>query len=158
MTSNPPSTRGRADSSPPTAAARSVMPVSPWPWLMALPAAYFLIAAPELAAYLTGHAAWVPDTPGLCCILVAVACLAHVPRAWSQRAAGSGVWSLALVLLAADAAAYRIASLTDYLHDPHLVQVSLVELLIVAGAAALVTPDAARAQAAAPAPPRSYLV
>ena len=68
------------------------------------------------------------------------------------------MWSLALTLLAADAGAYRIASLTDYLNDPHLIQVSLVELLILVAAAALVTPDAARAQAATPATPsRPYL-
>jgi hypothetical protein len=38
-------------------------------------------------------------------------------------------------------------------HDPQLMKVSLAELLILAAAAALVTPDAARAQAATPAPP-----
>jgi hypothetical protein len=62
------------------------------------------------------------------------------------------VWSLALTLLAADAGAYRICSLTDYLHDPHLIKVSLAELLIMVIAVALVVPDAARAAAAAPAP------
>jgi hypothetical protein len=63
------------------------------------------------------------------------------------------VWSLTLSVLAAVAGAYRIASLADYLHDPHLITVSLAELLILAAAAALVAADAARAQAAAPAPP-----
>jgi hypothetical protein len=89
---------------------------------------------------------------GLYCVLAALACLAHAPRAWSRRAAGSGIWSLALALLAADAGAYRIFSLTDYLNDPHLISVSLAELLIVVIAVALIAPDAARAPAAAPAP------
>ena len=84
-----------------------------------------------------------------------------VPRAWSGRA-GTGVWSLTLVLLAAVAGAYRIISLGDYLRDPHLIYylqgphliaVGLAELLILAAAAALVAPDAARAQTALPAPP-----
>jgi len=144
-----------------TAFHRDSPPVSQWPWLMALPAAYFLVAAPEVAAYLTGHAAWVPDTPGLCCILVAVLCLAHAPRARSSRA-GTGVWSLTLVLLAALAGTYRVISLANYLpdprlvnylQDPHLIHVGLGELLILAAAAALVAPDAARTQTAMPAPP-----
>ncbi len=63
------------------------------------------------------------------------------------------MWSLTLTLLAALAGAYRIASLNDYLHDPHLIAVSLAELLILMLAVALVVPDAARAQAAAPASP-----
>jgi hypothetical protein len=67
------------------------------------------------------------------------------------------VWSLTLTLLAADAGAYRIASLTDYPHDPHLIAVSLAELLILAVAAALVALDAVRAQTATPAPPRPHL-
>ncbi|MGB6571342.1 MAG: hypothetical protein WBF20_06670, partial [Trebonia sp.] len=78
---------------------------------------------------------------------------AHAPRAWSRRAAGSGAWSLALVLLAAVTAVYRVASLTAYLHDLHLIAVGLAELLILGTAVALVAPDAARAQAATPAPP-----
>jgi hypothetical protein len=87
------------------------------------------------------------------CILVAFACLVRVPRAWSRRAAGSGVWSLTLILLAAAAGAYRVITLSNYLHDPHMIAVSLAELVILVAAAALVAPDAARAQAAAPAPP-----
>ena len=63
------------------------------------------------------------------------------------------MWSLTLTLLAAVAAAFRIVTLTAYLHDPHLLKVSLAELVILVAAAALVAPDAARAQAAAPAPP-----
>jgi hypothetical protein len=131
--------------------------VARWPWLLALPAIYLLVAVPELAATATGHQAWVPDLPGLSCMLVAVICLAHAPRAWSGRA-GTGVWSLTLVLLAAVAAAYRIVSLGDYLQgrylqDPHLIAVGLAELLIMVAAVTLVAPDAARAQTAMPAPP-----
>jgi hypothetical protein len=138
-----------------TAFHRDAPPTARWPWLLALPAGYLLVAVPLMALAATGNSAWLPDFSGLCCVLVALACVAHAPRAWSRQAAGSGVWSLTLMLLAADAAAYRIASLSNYLHDPHLIHVSLVELLILAGAAALVTPDAARAQAATPAlPPR----
>ena len=66
------------------------------------------------AAELTGHRDWVPDTPGLCCILVAV---------------------------------------LYYLQGPHLITVGLAELLILVAAAALVGPDAARAQTVLPAPP-----
>ena len=80
---------------------------------------------------------------------------AHAPSALSRsrRAAGSGVWSLALTLLAAAAGAWRVVSLGTYLHDPHMINVSLAELLILLAAVALVVPDAARAQSAAPAPP-----
>jgi hypothetical protein len=57
------------------------------------------------------------------------------------------------MLLAAVAGAYRIVTLTAYQHDPHLIAVSLTELLILLAAAALVAPDAARSQKATPAPP-----
>jgi len=60
------------------------------------------------------------------------------------------MWSLTLALLAAVAGAYRIVTLTGYLNDPHLISVSLAELLIVVAAVALVAPDAARAQTAMP--------
>jgi len=40
-----------------------------------------------------------------------------------------------------------------YLEGPHLIDVGLAELLILAAAAALVAPAAARAQTALPAPP-----
>jgi hypothetical protein len=128
-------------------------PGAPWRWLLALPAGYVLVYGPLLALQATGNSAWLPDFSGLCCILVSLACLAHAPRARSRQAAGTGVWSLALVLLAAVAAAYRIVTLTSYLNDPHLINVSLAELLIVLAAVALVAPDAARAQTATPAPP-----
>jgi hypothetical protein len=136
-----------------TAFHRDAPPAAPRPWLLALPANYLLVVVPLLAIQATGNSAWLPDFSGLCCLLVALACLAHAPRGWSRQADGSGVWSLTLTLLAAVAGAYRIITLSGYLHDPHLIKVSLAELLILAAAAALVAPDAARAQAATPAPP-----
>ena len=139
-----------------TAFRRDTPPAARWPWLLALAAAYLLVAVPLTALQTTGHSAWVPDTAGLYCVLAALACLAHVPRAWSRQAAGPGVWSLTLTLLAAEAGAYRVLSLTDYLHDPHQVQVSLAELLILVLAVTLVVPDAIRAQAATHAPPRPH--
>jgi hypothetical protein len=138
-----------------TAFHRDAPPAARRPWLLALPAGYLLVCVPLTVVQGTGNFAWVPDFAGQCCIVVALACLAHAPRAWSRRADGSGVWSLALTLLAADAGAFRIFSLSRYLHDPHLILVSLTELLILLAAAALVAPDAARAPAATPAPPPS---
>jgi hypothetical protein len=144
-----------------TAFHRDAPPAARRPWLLALPAYYLLVSTPVAAAKLTGHFAWVPDTPGLCCVVVALLCLAHAPRAWSSRA-GPGVWSLTLVLLAAVAGVYRITSLGDYLQDPHLIyylqgphliDVGLAELLILIAAAVLVAPNAVRAQAALPSPP-----
>jgi hypothetical protein len=126
-------------------------PAAPGRWLPALPAGYVLVYGPLLALQATGNSAWLPDFSGLCCILVALGCLAHTP--WIRSRPGSGVWSLTLALLAAVAAAYRIVTLTDYLNDPHLINVSLAELLILLVAVALVAPDAARAQTATPAPP-----
>ena len=136
---------------------RDARPVTRWPWLLALPATYLLVAVPELAAEAAGHQAWVPDLPGLSCILVAVLCLAHALRILFSRATTSA-WPLTLVLLAVVAAAYRIASLGDYLQghylqDPHLITVGLTELILLVAAAALVAPDAVRAQTATPAPP-----
>ena len=136
-----------------TAFHRDAPPAVRLPWLLALPAAYLLVAVPPMVLQATGNSAWVPDFSGLYCVLVALACLAHAPRAWSRRAAGSGVWSLTLTLLAADAGAYRIFSLADYRHDPHLIAVSLAELLILVVAVALVAPDSARAPTATPVPP-----
>jgi hypothetical protein len=126
-------------------------PAARWPWLLALPVGYVLVYGPLMALQATGNSAWLPDFSGLCCILVALGCLAHTP--WIRSRPGSGVWSLTLALLAAVAAAYRIVTLTDYLNDPHLIKVSLAELLILVVAVALVAPDAARAQTATPAPP-----
>lgn len=136
-----------------TAFHRDAPPPARQPWLLALPVGYLLVYVPLTALQVTGNSAWVPDFSGLCCLLVALACLAHAPTAWSRRAASSGMWSLALTLLGAEAGAYRIVSLSDYLHDSHLIGVSLAELLILAAAVALVAPDGARAQAAVPAPP-----
>jgi hypothetical protein len=136
-----------------TAFHRDAPPAARRPWLLALPVVCLLVYGPLLALEATGNFPWLPDSSGLCCILVALACLAHAPRAWSRGSAGSGVWSLALVLLAAVAGAYRIVTLTDYVNDPHLITLSLAELLILVVAAALVAPDAARAQTATPEPP-----
>jgi hypothetical protein len=136
-----------------TAFHRDAPPAALRRWLLALPVGYVLVYGPLMALQGTGNSAWLPDFSGLCCILVSLACLAQVPRTWSRQTAGSGVWSLTLVLLAAVAGAFRIVTLADYLHDPHLINVSLAELLIMLTALALVAPDAARAQTATPAPP-----
>jgi hypothetical protein len=133
---------------------RDVPPAASRPWLLAVPAGYLLVAAPLLTLLETGNSAWLPDFSGLCCLLVAIACFAHAPRARSRQAPGSGVWSLTLTLLAAAAGPYRITTLSEYLHDPRLIAVSLAELLIMLAAAALVVPDAARSKTATPAPPR----
>jgi hypothetical protein len=136
-----------------TAFHRNAPPVARRPWLLALPASYLLVAVPELVLQATGNAAWLPDPSGLFCLLVTLACLVHAPRALSRLTAGSGVWSLTLALLAAVIGAYRIASIGDYRHDPHLIAVSLAELLILAVAVALVLSDAIRTQAATSARP-----
>jgi hypothetical protein len=133
---------------------RDAPPAASRSWLLALPVGYLVVAVPLLAVQAVDNAAWLPDFSGQCCLLVALACVAHAPRAWSRRAAASGVWSLTLTLLAAVAGVFRIVSAGDYLHDPHLIHVSLAELLILAVAVALVAPNAARAQEAAPVPPR----
>ena len=100
---------------------------------------------------MSGHAAWVPDVAGRCCLLVSLVCLFHAARVWSGRA-GTGVWSLTLLLLAAVTGLYRITSLPIFAQHPHLIMVGLVELLILAATAALVAPDAVRSQTATPAP------
>ncbi len=135
-----------------TAFRRDAPPAARRSWLLALPASYLLVWVPLLALQVTGNGVWLPDLSGLCCILVALACLAHTPRIRSRPR--SGVWSLTLTLLAAVAGVDRLVTLNDYLHDPHLINVSLAELLILLVAAALVAPDAARAGAKTPAPPR----
>jgi hypothetical protein len=128
-------------------------------WLLALPGYFLLVPVPVLVLQATGNQAWLPDSAGLGCLVVSVACLAHAPRALSRslarsrRGAGSGVWSLALTLLAAAAGTWRVVSLASYVHYPHLIRVSLAELLILMAAVALVAPEAARAQTAAPARP-----
>jgi hypothetical protein len=130
---------------------RDAPPVRRWPWLAALPAWYLLVSVPVLAVELSGHAAWVPDVAGRCCLLVSLVCLFQAARIWSGRA-GTGVWSLTLLLLAAVTGLYRIFSLPIFAQDPHLIMVGLVELLILAVTAALVAPDAVRSQTARPAP------
>ena len=135
-----------------TAFHRDAPPVARRPWLLALPAWYLLVSVPVLAVELSGHAAWVPDVAGRCCVLVTLVCLFHAARVWSGRA-GTGVWSLTLLLLAAVTGLYRVISLPLFAQDPHLIKVGLVELLILALAAALVAPDAIRSQGAVPAPP-----
>jgi hypothetical protein len=137
-----------------TAFHRDAPPRARRPWLLALLALYLLVSLPLTAAVLTGHQTWVPDNAGVGCLLVALLCLAQTPRAWSRRP-GTGVWSLALLLLAALAGLNRLTSLADYPHDPHLIKVGLAELLIMAATAALVVPDAGRAQTAVPSPPPS---
>jgi hypothetical protein len=132
---------------------RDAPPAAPMPWLLALPVGYLLVYVPLLAVQASGNSAWLPDFSGLYCILVSLACLAHAPRTRSRRGESSGLWSLTLTLLAADAGAYRIFSLTDFLHDPHQIGVSLAELVILAASVALIFPDAARAQTAVPASP-----
>ena len=138
---------------------RDAPPAARRPWLLALPGYFLLVPVPVLVIQATGNQAWLPDSAGLGCVVVALACLAQAPRALSRsrsrsrQAAGSGVWSLALTLLAAAAGVWRIVSLGSYVHDPHLINVGLAELLILLVAVALVVPDAARAQTAAPAPP-----
>jgi len=132
---------------------RDAPPTARRSWLLALPTGYLLVGLPLLALQVTGNTAWLPDFSGLYCVLVSLACLVHVPRVWSGHDARAGVWSLTLTLLAADAGAYRIFSIADYWHDPHLINVSLAELLILLVAVALVAPDAVRAQAPTPAPP-----
>jgi hypothetical protein len=134
---------------------RDAPPAARRPWLLAVPGYCLLVPVPVMVLQATGNQAWLPDSAGLGCLVVSLACLAHAPRALSRsrRAAGPGEWSLSLTLLAAAAGAWRVVSLGTYVHDPHLIHVSLAELLILLAAVALVAPDAARAQAAAPAPP-----
>ncbi|MGD0243135.1 MAG: hypothetical protein ABSB59_22865 [Streptosporangiaceae bacterium] len=137
-------------------------PVARRAWLLALPGYFLLVPVPVLVLQATGNQARLPDSAGLGCLVVSVACLAHAPKALSRSLArsrrgadpgASGAWSLALTLLAAAAGTWRVVSLASYVHHPHLIRVSLAELLILLAAVALVVPDAARAQTAAPAPP-----
>ena len=128
---------------------RDAPPVPRRPWLLALPAGYLLVNGPWLTLQLTGNTAWLPDNFGLCCLLAALACLVHVPRAWSSQS-GSGPWSLTLILLAAVVGLERLTSLSFYPDNPHLARVGLAELLILTAATALVAPDAARTQTGRP--------
>lgn len=89
-----------------------------------------------------GHDNWVPGAPGLFCALVALACLVHARTAHSS--ATSGMWSLTLMLLAADIGLLRIFTLGIYPNDPRMIGIGLVELAVMVAAAALVAPDALR--------------
>ena len=59
---------------------RDAPPVRRWPWLLALPAWYLLVSVPVLWAELSGHAAWVPDVAGRCCLLLSLVCLFHAAQ------------------------------------------------------------------------------
>jgi hypothetical protein len=118
---------------------RDAPPVTRRPWLLALPITFLLVAVPLLALEFTGHDSWVPGAPGLFCVLVALACLAHAPRARSR--ATSGLWSLTLILLAADIGLLRIFTLGIYPNDPRMIWIGLVELVVMVAAAAALAPD-----------------
>jgi hypothetical protein len=135
---------------------RDAPPIAARRWLLALPVSFLVVAVPLLALQLNGHAAWVPGTPGLCCALVIVLCLAHAHRARSAQITDSGTWSLTLIVLAAVTAVLRIVSLGDgdYLGVAHMALWQLIALVL---AAALVAPDAARAQTAGSEPERSLV-
>jgi hypothetical protein len=118
---------------------RDAPPVARRPWQLALPMTFLLVAVPLLAVEFTGHDGWVPGAPGLFCVLVAVACLVHAPQARSR--ATSGMWSLTLMLLAADTGLLRIFTLGIYPNDPRMIWIGVVELVVMVAAAALVAPD-----------------
>jgi hypothetical protein len=106
-------------------------PVTRRSWLLALPVSFVLVAVPLIALQASGDVSWL-DRPGLYCILVTIACLAHALSARSRRSAATDEWSLALILLAAAAGSYQIVGLVD---DPHLLTAGLPELLVLAAAA-----------------------
>jgi hypothetical protein len=118
---------------------RDAPPVERRPWLRALPVTFLLVAVPLLIVEFTGHDGWVPGAPGLFCVLVAVACLVHAPRARSSVT--SGMWSLTLMLLAADTGLLRIFTLGIYPNDPRMIWIGLAELGVMVAAAAVVAPD-----------------
>lgn len=103
-------------------------PVTRRRWLSVLPVSFVLVAVSVIALQASGDASWL-NRPGLYCILVTIACLAHALSARSRRNAGSGEWSLALILLAGAAGSYQIVGLVD---DPHLPAAGVTELLILA--------------------------
>jgi hypothetical protein len=105
-------------------------PVTRRTWLSALPISFVLVAVPVIALQASGDASWL-DRPGLYCILVTIACLAHALSARSRRSDGSREWSLALILLAAVTGSYQIVALVD---DPHLPTAGVAELLVLAAA------------------------
>jgi hypothetical protein len=105
-------------------------PVARRSWLLALPVSFVLVAAPVMAIQTSGDASWL-DQPGLYCILVTLACLAHALVARARRSTGSGEWSLTLILLAAATGIYQITSLAAH---PHLLAAGIAELLVMAAA------------------------
>jgi len=128
---------------------RDAPPVARRLWLLAMPVSFLLLGMPLLAVQISGHGSSLPDWPGMCCILVALGCLVHAPRARSGRVTGTGVWSLTMILLAGLAAVQRIASLADYVNDPHMARLGVAELFVMLVAAAFVVEDGVRAQASA---------
>ena len=140
-----------------TAFHRDAPPDARWPWLLALVAAYLLVAVPLTALpderplrLGAGHRRAVLR-PGR----------SRLPGARAKGMVPAGRW-LGRVVADPDAAGRRkpgptgFISLTDYLHDPHQIRVSLAELLILLLAVALIVPDAIRAQAATHTPPRPH--
>ena len=108
-------------------------PVRRGGWLWALPASFVVVAVPVIALQASGYAGWL-DLPGLCCILVAIACLAHALVARSRQGAGLGEWSLALILLAAAAGANQVVAFVD---SPHRLTAGVPELVVLAAAVAV---------------------
>jgi hypothetical protein len=102
-------------------------------WLLALPASFVLVAVPVIAVQASGDVNWL-DRPGLYCILVTVACLAHALAVRAHPSPDSGQWSLTLILLAVAICFYQIASLAV---DPHLLTAGVVELLVMSAAVAV---------------------
>jgi hypothetical protein len=95
------------------------------------------VNVPWLTLQLTGNSAWLPDDFGLCCLLVALACLAHVPKAWSSRS-GMGTWSLPLTRLAAVVGLERLTGTKAYdIRDPLAISISGTTWAVVITAAPL---------------------
>jgi len=108
-------------------------PIARRGWLVALPASFALVAVPVIAIQASGDANWL-DQPGLCCILVTLACLSHALAIRAGRGSGRGQWSLTLILLAAAAGIYQVASLAAH---PQLLAAGVTELVLMAAAVAV---------------------
>ena len=102
-------------------------------WLLALPVSFVLVAVPVIAVQASGNASWL-DQPGLFCILVTLACLAHALVVRAHQNADSGQWSLTLILLAAATGIYQVVSLAAY---QHRLAAGVTELLVMAAAVAV---------------------
>lgn len=102
-------------------------------WLLALPVSFVLVAVPVIAVQASGDASWL-DQPGLFCILVTLACLAHALVVRAHQNADSGQWSLTLILLAAATGIYQVVSLAAY---QHRLAAGVTELLVMAAAVAV---------------------